>query len=184
MMTLYILFEIWVILTFLKACFMLELGGGGVSPPPPPNVADWVGQTLIELDHQKWPTLIFCLIKEFELIKPQHWLTEVGQTSTLTDSSRSNLDTDRLESVKPQHWPTRVGQTSTLTDSSRSNLSIDRLESVKPQHQPTRVGQICFYTPPPPNHIPLEPSLARIEYLFLWILFQTSLCRSQNLLLL
>ena len=34
----------------------------------------------------------------------------VDQTSTLTDSSRSYLNTDRLESVKPQHRPTRVGQ--------------------------------------------------------------------------
>ena len=136
---------------------MAPRGGEGGGGKPPPQCCwlswsnlDWVGQTLTELDYQKWPTLIFCLIKEFGLIKPQHWQTRVGHTSTLADSSWSNLNIDRLESVKSQHWPTRVSQTSTLTDSSRSNLNIDWLESVKPQHRPTRVGQICFYPAPPP----------------------------------
>ena len=165
---------------------------GGRGGNPPPNVADWVGQILTELDHQKWPTLISCLIKEFELVKPQHWPTRVGHTSTLTDSSRSNLNIDRLESVKPQHWPSRVGQTSILTDSSWPNLNIDRLELVKPQHWPTRVGQTSTLTDSswsnlnidrlvsvkpqhrptrvgqiffyPPNHVPLEPSLLQRRY--------------------
>ena len=128
-------------------------GGGQNTHTHTLNVADWVGQILTELDHQKWPTLIFCLIKEFELVKPQHWPTRVGYTSTLTDSSQSNLNIDRLETVKPQHWPTRAGQTSILTDRSWSNLHIYRLESVKPRHRPTRVGQICLYHPPPPPPI-------------------------------
>ena len=114
-------------------------GGGGVNTPPPLML-------LTELDHHKWPTVISCLIKEFELVKPQHWPARVGQTSTLTNSSRSNLNSDHLESVKPQYWPSRVGQTSTLTISSWPNLNIDRLELAKPQHWPTRVGQTSTLT--------------------------------------
>ena len=148
-------------------------GGGGIkktsslSPPPPQccrlswSNPDWVGHILTELDHQKWPTLIFCLIKEFELVKPQHWPTRVGHTSTLTDLSWSNLNIDWLELVKPQHWPTRVGQTSTLIDSSWSNLNIDQLELVKPQHWPTRVGQTSTSTNASCSNLllPLESSL-------------------------
>ena len=70
----------------------------------------------------------------------------VGQTSTLTDSSWSYLNTDWFELVKPQHWLTRAGQTSTLTVSSWSNLNIDSLELVKPQHWPSRVGQTSTLT--------------------------------------
>ena len=130
---------------------------------------DCVGHIPTELYHKKWPTLIFCLIKEvelvkpqsltnsswsylntdwFKLVKPQYWPTRVAQTSTLTVSGWSNLNNNRLELAKPQHWPTRAGQTSTLSDSSWSSLNIDRLKLVKPQHRPTRVGQI-FFTPPP-----------------------------------
>ena len=113
------------------------------------------------------------------MAKPQHWPTRVGHTATLTDSSWSNLNIDRLELFKPQHWPSRVGQTSTLTDSSWSNLNIDRLELVIPQHWPTRVGQTSTSTdaswsnlllppPPPPNHVPLEPSLDKYEPSYKW----------------
>ena len=171
--------------------------GGGGNPPqccwlswsnPDWVIKSWLSyQILTELDHQKWPTLISCLIKEFELVKPQHWPTRVGHTSTMTDSSRSNLNIDRLESVKPQHWPSRVGQTSILTDSSWPNLNIDRLELVKPQHWQTRAGQtstltdssrsnlniyrrelvkFSFTPPPPPHHVPLEPSLFVPLYCF------------------
>ena len=138
-----------VLVTRLQVIIRDGLGGGGggvLNTPPPPNVADWVGQILTELDHQKWPTLIFCLIKEFELVKPQHWPTWVGHTSTLADLSWSNLNIDWLELVIPQHWLIWVGQTSILTDSSWSNLNIDRLELVKPQHWPTRVGQTSTMT--------------------------------------
>ena len=190
--------------TSVKEWMTTGMAPGGVSPHPPMLLTelvkswlswsnpDWVGPSKMANANILFNKTIrvgqtstltdssrsYLNIDWLELVIPQHWPTRVGQTSTLTDSSRPNLNIDRLESVKPQHWPTRASQTSTLTDSSRSNVNIDRLESVKPQHWPTGVGQtstltdsspsnlnvdrrelIKFAFTPPPNYVPLEPSL-------------------------
>ena len=64
-----------------------------------------------------------------------------GAKANLTNSRRSTLRFDRLESVNVEVWPTPVGQCWGLTDSSRSMLRFDRLESVNVEVWPARVGQ-------------------------------------------
>ena len=138
-------------------------GGGGTSPPPPMLLTELV-KSWLSWSNPYWVGPSKMANANILFNKT----IRVGQTSTLTDSRRSNLNIDRLEPAKPQHWPTQVGQTLTFTDSSQPNLNIDRLELVKPQHWPTRVGQTSTSTdaswsnlllPPPPNHVPLKRSL-------------------------
>ena len=166
---------------------MAPRGGAGGGNPPPMFMTELVktwqswSNLLVFLQYQII-ILIFSvkilLIKEFELVRSQSWPSWAGQASTLTDSSRSIFKIDQFELVKPQNWLTWASQTSKLTDLSQSNLKIDWLEPVKSQHWPTRVGQIPTLTDssrsnlstdrlelvkfliPPPNRIPLEPSLS------------------------
>ena len=64
-----------------------------------------------------------------------------GVKANLTNSRRSTLRFDQLQSVNVEVWPTRVGQCWGLTDSSRSMLRFGWLESVNVEVWPTRVGQ-------------------------------------------
>ena len=64
-----------------------------------------------------------------------------GVKENLTNSRRSMLRFDRLESVNVEVWPTRVGQCWGLTNSSRSMLRFGQLESVNIEVWPTRDGQ-------------------------------------------
>ena len=73
------------------------------------------------------------------------WLCVVGGggevKANLTNSRRSMLRFERLESVNVEVWPARVGQCWGLTDSSRFMLRFDRLESVSVEVWPTQVGR-------------------------------------------
>ena len=64
-----------------------------------------------------------------------------GIKANLTNSRRSMLRFDRLESVNVEVWPARVSQCWGLTDSSQSMLKFDRLESVSVEVWPTQVGR-------------------------------------------
>ena len=64
-----------------------------------------------------------------------------GVKANLTNSRRSMLRFDSLESVNVEVWPARVGQYWGLPDSSRLMLRFDRLESVSVEVWPTRVGR-------------------------------------------
>ena len=69
------------------------------------------------------------------------WLGGGGVKANLTNSRRSMLRFDRLESVNVEVWPARVGQCWGLTDSGRSMLRFDRLESVSVEVWLTQVGR-------------------------------------------
>ena len=62
-----------------------------------------------------------------------------GLKANLTNSCRSMLRFDQLESVNVEVWPTPVGQCWGLTNLSRSMLRFDRLEAVTVEVWPTRI---------------------------------------------
>ena len=64
-----------------------------------------------------------------------------GVKANLTNTHRSMLRFDQLESVSVEVWPTRVGQCWGLTNLSRSMLRFDHLELVSVEVWPTRDGQ-------------------------------------------